>query len=64
MSIALMNRVAELERKVAEQAKALEAKAGNAVHEVEHATKDDLDAFLARLRKLEGDVAAMVKRKI
>lgn len=56
-----MNRIATIERILAEHAKALGAKVEAAGEDVVHMTKDEYDALLSRIRTLEGRVATFAK---
>lgn len=63
MSMQMAADIDALKARIKALEEALAAKVSTTVHEVEHATKGDIDVFLGRLRAIEGKMEALGRKK-
>lgn len=62
MSMQMAADIEALKARIKTLEEALAAKVSTTVRAVEHATKDDIDAFLGRLRAIEGKIEALGRK--
>ena len=63
MSMQMAADIDALKARIKALEEAIATRVSTTVHEVEHATKDDIDAFLGRLRAIEGKIEALGRKK-
>ena len=62
MSLKMAADIEALKERIKTLEEALAAKVGATIATVEHATKDDIDALLARLRQFEGRLESLSRK--